>query len=121
MIKDSKQDELAIETSWRNGGEAIPKGQASQMRVAVDMENGYIDWYVDERIVGSAKIPRVFQQGFRVVLGVLNVGDSVLLNEEDWKDRLRVSRFDKVSYVLEPPSPPPKQVTNYFQSEASKS
>jgi len=50
------------------------------MRVAIDMDNGYIDWYVEDKIVGSAKMPRVFRNGFRVVMGVLNVGDSVLLN-----------------------------------------
>ena len=91
---------MTVSTNWRLGGESIPKNAPSQMRVAVDMDNGYIDWYVDEKIVGSAKIPKVFHQGFRVVLGMLNVGDSVLLNEEDWKDRLRLSHFDKVSYTL---------------------
>ena len=47
MIKDSKQDDLAVSTNWRLGGESIPKNTPSQMRVAVDMDNGYIDWYVD--------------------------------------------------------------------------
>ena len=66
------------------------------------MNKKIIDWYVDEAIVASAKLPRIFKQGCRVVFSMFNQDDSVLLNEEDWKGRLRLSKFDNVSYFLEP-------------------
>ena len=72
------------------------------MRVALDMDKRIIDWYVDDTIVASAKLPRIFKQGFRVMFSMFNEDDSVLLNEEDWKGRLRLSKFDNVSYFLEP-------------------
>ena len=71
------------------------------MRVVLDMSNDFIDWYVEDTIVGSAKLPQIFRQGFRVVFSLYNTEDYVLLNEEEWKDRLRVNQFDKGNYLHE--------------------
>ena len=72
------------------------------MRVGLDMDKKIVDWYVEDAIVASTKLPRIFKQGFRVVFSLYNEDDSILLNEEDWKGRLRLSKFDNVSYFLEP-------------------
>lgn len=29
-----------------------------------------------------------------MIFSLFNYGDSILLNEEDWKDRLRLGKFD---------------------------
>ena len=42
------------------------------MRVAIDMDKNFIDWYVEDAIVGSSKLPRIFKQGFRVVFNLVN-------------------------------------------------
>ena len=64
------------------------------------MQNDFVDWYVEETIVASAKLPQIFKQGFRVVFSLFNLDDSILLNDEEWKDRLRVSKFDQNHYFL---------------------
>mgnify|MGYP000462887177 CR=1 FL=1 len=101
MIKDSKLDEFANLTTWRMGGDIAPKNKSFQMRLAIDMDNYFIDWYIEDQIVGSSKLPIIFRQGFRTVFALFNSEDTVLLNEEDWKDRLRISVFDKSSFYLE--------------------
>ena len=65
------------------------------------MHHDFVDWYVEETIVASAKLPHIFKQGFRVVFSLFNLDDSILLNDEEWKDRLRVSKFDQNHYFLE--------------------
>ena len=101
MIRDSKADENSDKTAWRHGGESAPRDTPFQMRVILDLNSSFIDWYVEDSIVASAKLPDMFGQGFRVVFSLFNTEDSVLLNEEDWKDRLRLGKFDKASYILE--------------------
>jgi hypothetical protein len=100
MIKDSKLDELANKTTWRLGGESAPRDKSYQMRIAIDTENYFIDWYIEDNIVASSKIPKIYHQGFRVILSLYHVNDSVLINEEDWKDKLRMGQFDKNSFFL---------------------
>ena len=68
----------------------------------LDLDKMVIDWYVEDQIVASSKLSRLVKQGFKVVFSMFNTDDSVLLNEEDWKDRLRLGKFDKASYFLEP-------------------
>lgn len=46
MIKDGKLDDLANQTNWRLGGDSAPKNQPFQMRIAIDTENFFIDWYI---------------------------------------------------------------------------
>lgn len=81
MIKDCKQDETSSLTTWRLGGESAPKNTPFQMRVVLDMHHHFVDWYVEDTIVASAKLPQVFQQGFRVVFSLFNLEDSILLND----------------------------------------
>lgn len=46
-------------------------------------------------------MPKIYHQGFRVIINLYNTEDSVLINEEDWKDRIRFGKFDKGSVLLE--------------------
>ena len=80
MIRDSKLDEHSEATSWRLGGDSAPSKRPFQLKVAVDMDARYIDWYVEEAIVASAKISKPFTQGFRVFLSFFHIEDSLLLN-----------------------------------------
>ena len=82
MIKDCKQNDQATTTKWRLGGEAAPKNQPFQMRVTFDLDNFFIDWYVEDTIVASSKLPQMhYHQGFRVAFSLFHTEDSVLLNE----------------------------------------
>ena len=42
------------------------------MRVGLDMDKKIVDWYVEDAIVASTKLPRIFKQGFRVVFSLYN-------------------------------------------------
>lgn len=70
MIRDSKLDEQCDATSWRLGGDSAPRQKSYQIRITIDMDANYIDWYIEEDIVASSKISRAFNQGFRVILNL---------------------------------------------------
>jgi len=70
MIKDSKLDGNKMKTSWRMGGEAAPKDKSYQLRVVVDIDDGFIDWYVEEQLVGSAQLTKVYVQGCRMFVNL---------------------------------------------------
>jgi hypothetical protein len=102
MVKDTKLSESFNTTCWRQGGEPAPINTPFQLKITLDMSEQYVEWYIDDAIVASAKLPSMFMQGFKIIFGLFNTEDSVLLNEEDWKGRLRLGKFDKSSFIIEP-------------------
>ena len=57
------------------------------MRITIDMDGKYIDWYIQEDIVASSKISQAFNQGFRVILNLAEEKDCIILNDENWRGR----------------------------------
>ena len=81
-VRDSKLNDTSHKTAWRHGGEPAPPGRFLA-RITIDMDNRFVDWYADEKLCGSAKIPLFFTQGgCRAFLSVYSARDLVLLNDE---------------------------------------
>ena len=81
-VRDSKLNEASHKTAWRHGGEPAPHGKFLA-RAVIDMENKFVDWYADDKLCGSAKIPLFFTQGgCRAFLSLYTSRDLVLLNDE---------------------------------------
>lgn len=48
----------------------------------VNMKSKVIEWHVNEKVVASAKMPAMFNNGFRPFVGIYHCKDVIMLNDK---------------------------------------
>lgn len=50
--------------------------------VVVNIKSKVVEWHVNEKIVASAKMPAIFNNGFRPFVGLYHCKDVIMLNDK---------------------------------------